>query len=152
MNTAKVIDALNKALSLEHAATLQYQQHALLVNGLWRRVFADFFASQSRSSQNHALKFGQKIVVLGGLPTVEVSTVHQSTDLEEMLRQDLELERETMKAYLEAHALAEGDVALRAMLEGHIESEQHDIEELEMHLGLVKTGVVEKEVSLKRVK
>jgi bacterioferritin len=152
MNTAKVIDALNKALSLEHAATLQYQQHALLVNGLWRRVFADFFASQSRSSQNHALKFGQKIVVLGGLPTVEVSTVHQSTDLEEMLRQDLELERETMKAYLEAHALAEGDVALRAMLEGHIESEQHDIEELEMHLGLVKTGGVEKEVSLKRVK
>jgi len=152
MNTKEVIDVLNKALSLEHAATMQYQQHALLVSGLWRKVFADFFASQSRSSQDHALKFGQKIVALGGLPTVEVATVHQSTDLEEMLRQNLELERETMKAYLEAHALAEGDIALRAMLESHIDSEQRDIEELEMYLGLVKTGRVEKEVSLRRVK
>ena len=152
MDTAKVIDTLNKALTLEHAATLQYQQHALLVNGLWRKVFADFFASQSRSAQEHALKFGQKIVALGGLPTVEVATVRQSTDPEEMLRQDLDLEREAMKAYLEAHTLAEGDVALRAMLESHIDSEQRDIEELEMYLGLVKTGGVEKEVSLKRIK
>ncbi len=152
MDTAKVIDALNKALTLEHAATVQYKQHALLVSGLWRKVFADFFASHSRGSQDHALKFGQKIVALGGLPTIEVATVHQSTDLEEMLRQDLELEREAMKVYLGAHALVEGDVALRTMVETHIESEQRDIEELEMHLGLVKTGGVEKEVNLRLVR
>ena len=45
MDTPLVIDALNKAVSLEHAACIQYKQHALLVRGLWRKVYADFFYS-----------------------------------------------------------------------------------------------------------
>ena len=153
MDTQEIIAALNKAVALEHAATLQYQQHALLVNGLWRKVFADFFAGQSTTSLSHAQTFGQKIVALGGVPTVEIgTTVHQSTDIEEMLRQDLALEKEVVQAYLEAHALAEGDVALRSMLENHIEGEQSDIEELEMYLGMVETKNVERDVTLRRVK
>ncbi|HEV8711543.1 MAG TPA: ferritin-like domain-containing protein [Candidatus Binatia bacterium] len=153
MDTKKVISALNKAIALEHTAALQYKQHALLVNGLWRKVFADFFASQSTNSLEHARKFGQKVVAMGGVATVEIgTTVHQSTDVEEMLHQDLGLEKETMQAYLEAHTLAEGDVALRTMLETHLESEQRDIEELEMYLGMVKTKGVEREINLRRVK
>src|SRR5262245_49064007 len=133
MDAKKVIAALNRAMVLEHTAVLQYKQHALLVHGLWRKVFADFFDSHSESSLDHAGKFGQKVVALGGVPTVEVGTVHQSTEVEEMLHQDLTLEQETMQAYLEAHAIVEGDVALRTMLETQIESEQRDIEELEMY-------------------
>ena len=152
MDTKKVIAALNKALVLEHTAVLQYKQHALLVHGLWRRVFGEFFGSHSKGSLEHAGKFGQKVVALGGVPTVEVGTVYQATEVEEMLRQDLKLEQETMQAYLETHALAEGDVALRTMLETQIESEQRDIEELEMYLDLVKTKGVEREVTLKRAK
>ncbi len=153
MDTQKIITTLNKAVSLEHAAALQYQQHALLVNGLWRKVFADFFEGQSKTALSHAHTFGQKIVSLGGVPSVEVgTTVHQSTDLEEMLQQDLALEKEAMQAYLEAHALAEGNVALRSMLENHIEGEQEDIEELEMYLGIVETKNIEPEVTLRRAK
>jgi bacterioferritin len=153
MDTKKIITALNKAIALEHTGTLQYQQHALLVNGFWRKVFADFFASQSKNSLEHAHKFGHKVVALGGVPTVEIgTTVHQSTDLEEMLHQDLQLEKDTLQAYLDTHALAEGDVALRTMLESHIESEQRDIDELEMYLGVVRTKGVEKDVNLRRVK
>jgi bacterioferritin len=152
MDTKKISTALNRAIALEHTAALQYKQHSLLVSGLWRKVFADFFFSQSKSSLEHAEKFGQKVVALGGVPTVEVGTVHQATELEEMLRQDLALEKETMQAYLDAHALTEGDVALRTLLESHIESEQRDIEELEMYLGMVKTKGVEREVNIRRVK
>lgn len=152
MDTRHVIDALNKAVSLEHAACIQYKQHALLVRGLWRKVFADFFFSESQGSHEHAYKFGRKIAALGGVPTVEVGTaVRQSLDLEEMLRQDLELERAAMQAYLDAHALCEDDVALRNMLEDHIESEQRDIEELEMYLGMVQTGSIAREVNLRVV-
>jgi bacterioferritin len=146
MQTASIIDALNKAVALEHTASLQYKQHALLVHGFWRKLFADFFASESRKALEHAHKFGQKIVALGGVPTVEVDAmVRQSLDLEEMLSQDLELEREAMQAYLEAWTLAEDDVALRTMLEDHIETEQRDIEELEMYLSLVPTGAMASE-------
>src|SRR5581483_1759327 len=123
MDAKRVVTALNKAIALEHTATLQYQQQALLVSGLWRKVSADHFAAQAKSSLEHAAKFGQKVVAFGGVPTVEVGTVRQSTDLEEMLRHALDLERSTMQAYHEAHALTEGDIALRTMLEGQIESE-----------------------------
>jgi hypothetical protein len=51
-----------------------------------------------------------------------------------------------MQAYLEAHALATDDIALRTMLETHIENEQRDIEELELYLNLVRTGTVQQEV------
>jgi len=152
MDTAKVIEALNKAVAFEHAASMQYKQHALLVRGLWRRVFADFFFSESRSAQEHAYKFGHKIVALGGVPTIEMGTVRQSLDVEEMLQQDLVLERQALQAYCAAHALAQDDVALRTMLETHIESEQRDIEELEIYLEQVKTGSVTKEVNLQVVK
>jgi len=157
MNNGQMVEALNKAVALEHTASLQYKQHALLVRGLWRRVFADFFASESRHALEHAHRFGQKIVALGGVPTVEVgATVRQSLDVEEMLRQDLALERVAIQAYLAAWQLTEEtdapDVALRTMLEDHIESEQRDIEELEMYLDMVQTGVVAPEVQLQVVK
>jgi bacterioferritin len=152
MDTARMIEALNNAVALEHAASLQYKQHALLVRGLWRKVFADFFSDESRGALEHAHKFGQKIVALGGVPTVEVgTTIRQSLEVEEMLRQDLELERQAMQAYLSAHALAEDNIALRNMLEDHIESEQRDIEELELYLDMVRTGTMTREINLRVV-
>jgi len=152
MSTASMIDALNKAVALEHTASLQYKQHALLVHGFWRKLFGDFFAAESHHALEHAHKFGQKIVALGGVPTVEVGAmVRQSLDLEEMVQQDLELEREAMQAYLEAWTLAADDVALRTMLEEHIATEQRDIEELEMYLSMVPTGAMASAVPVQGV-
>jgi bacterioferritin len=152
MDTSRVIEALNKAVALENAAMLQYKQHALLVRGLWRKVFTEFFSSESHAALDHARKFGHKIVALGGVPTVEVgATVRQALDVEEMLRQDLELEHQALQAYLAALNLAQDDVALRNMLEDQIEQEQHDIEELEMYLDMVQTGAVAPEVNLRVV-
>jgi len=152
MDTGRVIDALNKAVALEHAACIQYKQHALLVRGLWRKVYAEFFREESRSAQEHAYKFGQKIVALGGVPTIEVGTaVRQSLELEEMLQYDLELERQAKQAYLDALALCEDDVALRNMLENQIEDEQRDIEELELILEEVQTAAVTPAVQLRVV-
>ena len=120
---------------------LQYKQHSLLVHGLWRRVYTEFFSSESHSALDHAHKFGQKIVALGGVPTVEVgATVRQSLNVEEMLRQDLELKRQAMQAYVAAHTLAHEGIALRNMLEDQIEQEQRDIEEIGLYLDMVKTG------------
>jgi bacterioferritin (cytochrome b1) len=153
MDKTAIIDALNKTIALEHAACIQYKQHALLVRGLWRKSFAEFFLEESRTAHEHAAKFGQKVVALGGVPTVEIgATVRQSLEVTEMLEQDVALERQALQAYLEAHALTEDDVALRAMLEEHIDGEQRDIEELELYLDQVQTSAVTKEVNLRVVR
>ncbi len=152
MDTQKVIETLNHAIALEHTAIMQYKQHALLVSGLWRKEYEGFFSDQSESALGHAHKFGQKIVALGGVPTVEMGApIRQSTDLEEMLHQDLELERAALQAYIDAHAMSEDNLPLRLMLENQIEAEQQDIEEIEMYLGMVQTAGVEREINLRRV-
>ncbi len=152
MDTQKVIEALNRAVALEHTAVMQYKQHALLVRGLWRKEYEGFLSDQSENALEHAHKFGQKIVVLGGIPTVELGApIRQSIDLEEMLNQDLDLERAALQAYMEAHELAEDNLPLRVMLENQIEAEQEDIEGLEMYLGMVQTSGLEREINLQRV-
>ncbi|HEY5863954.1 MAG TPA: ferritin-like domain-containing protein [Candidatus Tectomicrobia bacterium] len=144
MKTAAICAALNTAVAYEHAASLQYKQQALLVRGLWRRVLMEFFAAESRKALAHAQQFGQKIVALGGVPTVEVgATVQQSLEVTEMLEHDVALERLALEAYLAAWRLTEGEdataVALRAMLEAHIAAEQQDVDELELYLEMVQT-------------
>ena len=147
MKTAAICAALNTAVAYEHAASLQYKQHGLMVRGLWRRVLTEFFAAESRKALAHAQQFGQKIVALGGVPTVEVgATVQQSLEVTEMLEHDVALERLALEAYLAAWRLTEGEdaaaVALRAMLEAHIAAEQQDVDELELYLEMVQTEAV----------
>ena len=136
MNTQRVVDALNQAIALEHTAIVQYQQHALLVQGLQGKSYEGFFSAQSRSALEHAGKFGRKVVALGGIPTVEMGApVRQAADLKEMLEQDLALEKASLQVYMEAYELAEGDLPLRIMLENQIEAEQQDVDAIQTYLG-----------------
>lgn len=127
----KVIEHLNRALSLEYSAVVQYNQHRFLLTGKDRLVYADFFSEQSKEARDHAQNLGDKIVALGGVPTVEPALIRQATSLAEMLQQDLELEREALDAYLQAWDTAEGMRGLRFWLEDIIRSEQLHIDELE---------------------
>ncbi len=65
----ELIDRLNRALSLEYAATIQYLQQQCAVKGKERQQFAPFFAASSGESHLHAQNLGNKIAALGGVPT-----------------------------------------------------------------------------------
>jgi bacterioferritin len=151
-----MIQALNKSLALEYGAVIQYYQHSFLIQGPEREYLADFFRSSSKTSLDHAERLGKKIVALGGLPTVEPGTIRQATDIKEMLRQALELEREAQSAHHSALKLLAGkdddaaETALRVMLEELVEAEQQDIDNLEMLLSSKRTAVTAKEVHLKQ--
>ncbi|HQU84648.1 MAG TPA: ferritin-like domain-containing protein [Pyrinomonadaceae bacterium] len=132
MARAELVENLNKALSFELAGVIQYSQHSYLVTGLEREVYKGFFRDMAEEAQDHAEKLGDKIVALGGIPTVEPAMIRQSTDLKEMLKQGLELEREAMAAYMTAWASCDdNDLPQKFWLEGQIADEQMHIEELE---------------------
>jgi bacterioferritin len=150
---AQIIPQLNKILSMEYAAVIQYMQHSFLVGGHDRLVFSDYFRDQSKSSHKHAKVIGDKIVAMGGVPTVEPGTIHQATDLQEMLEQDLKLEREALDAYLKAWELSTENHALRFLLESIIQEEQIHVEDLEKLSAKHKIAAVsdkEKEIKLQR--
>jgi bacterioferritin (cytochrome b1) len=104
----------------------------------------------------HVERLGKKIVALGGLPTVEPGTIRQSSDVQEMLRQALELEQEAQAAHHAALKLLTGtgetaeEAALRLMLEEMVEAEQQDIDNLRMILSSKGLTVATKEVRLKQ--
>ncbi|MBD0371718.1 MAG: hypothetical protein ICV60_12835 [Pyrinomonadaceae bacterium] len=150
-NTA-LIDNLNRALSIELAAIIQYMQHSFLVTGTEREVYCDFFRDQSGEARKHAETLGDKIVALGGVPTVEPSMIRQATELKDMLKQDLELEREGIAAYMAAwEACTDADLPTRFMLEERIAKEQIHIEELEKLTSERKANVTREKITLRQV-
>lgn len=152
MANAKLIENLNRALSLELGGVIQYMQHSFLVTGVEREVYRKYFRKQGEESQEHAITLGDKIVALGGLPTVEPAMIRQSTDLLEMLRQDLELEREALKAYLAAwEACGDEEMATRFQLEERIYNEQLHVDELEKLTSERKANVTNERITLKQV-
>lgn len=127
-----LVQHLNKALSLELAGIIQYSQHSYLVTGQFREVYRGFFRDMAEEAQKHANVLGDKVVALGGVPTVEPAMIRQSVELSEMLKQGLELEREAMAAYMAAwSACDDNDLPQKFWLEGQISDEQMHIEELE---------------------
>lgn len=152
MASTNLVERLNRALSLELTAVIQYMQHSFLVTGTEREVYRSYFRKQSEESQDHATTLGDKIVALGGVPTVEPSMIRQSIDLKEMLQQDLALEREAMDAYMAAwEACGDEHRPVRFQLEERIYQEQLHIDELEKLTSERKASAVKEKITLRQV-
>lgn len=152
MANTELIDNLNRALAAELAAVIQYMQHSFLVTGQEREIYCSYFRDQSEESHDHAQMLGDKIVALGGVPTVEPGMIRQSTQLSEMLQQDLELEREAMKAYADAwKACTDRELATRFQLEERIAEEQKHIEELEKLTSERKASITKERITLRQI-
>lgn len=152
MANGELIEQLNRALSLELAGVIQYLQHSFLVTGPEREVFRDYFRDMSEEAQDHAKFLGDKVVTLGGVPTVEPGDIRQSTELLGMLRQDLELERAAMEAYMAAwRACGEEHLPTKFQLEERIADEQKHVEELEKLSNERKANVTREKITLRQV-
>jgi len=128
----ELVECMNRALAYELAGTIQYTQHSFLVTGIEREVYRKFFRDQAEEAHAHTYAVGDKIVSLGGVPTVEPAMILQAIDLQEMLVMDLALEREALAAYLTAHAACgEEERPTQFWLEERIAEEQLHVEELE---------------------
>ena len=130
MDKTKVIDKLNEALRHEWTGVAQYAQAGFVVAGLWRETYSDMFYDSAKESFGHARQVGEKIVALGGVPTVERGPIKQTDDLLEMLNNALEFESKAVKIYNEALALAAGERALEVFIENILEEEQDGVDNL----------------------
>lgn len=133
MSNQALIEALNEVQAWELTGVIQYMQHGLLVMGPLRLPYRKFFMEMSGEAHQHATQVGDKIVALGGIPSIEPKIVRQATRLEEMLRLDIELEKAALAAYLNARKVAEelGLYPQVFWLEEHIAEEQVHVEDLE---------------------
>lgn len=137
MDKARVIDRLNEAISLELTGLLQYNQYSMVLTGVDRKIWHDFFKHAADESLEHARKFAAKVTALGGVPSVEPGMVHETSILQEMLQNSLDHERHAVDIYTMALDLCADNPAYRNLLEDQVTQETDDVEELEKFLGQV---------------
>lgn len=119
MTKEELIDLLNKDLTLEYSAAIQYIQHAAKVTGAKYQSIQKELVVHANEEIGHALQIAEQIAYLGGDPTVEVAERYVSDDSTEMLKQDLEGERDAVRRYRERVKQARelGEFGLARVLE-----------------------------------
>ena len=140
MDKAAAIDILNQILRWEWTGVAQYAQAGMVVSGKWREVYAEMFWGSAKESFKHAQLIGDKIVALGGVPTVERGPINQSDDLDEMLEHGLAFEAGAVELYNKALEICEGDRALVVLLEDILLEEQEGVDDISKLLGKHKSG------------
>ena len=99
---ARVVQKLNQAIALELCALLQYNHNSQVLMGADRRTWRELFEDMMKHGLEHARLFGSRVVALGGVPTAEPAPVKQASNVQEMLRNALELEKQLVAVYTEA--------------------------------------------------
>lgn len=104
------IDVLNKIMELELAGVVRYTHYALMVFGYNRIPIVSWLKGNADESLMHASKAGEFVTMLGGHPSLKIGPLLETHkhDIGDILRESLEQESTTLRAYYELLHLAEG--------------------------------------------
>lgn len=129
----RMIKLLNTDLASEYAAVIQYLTYAAKVTGANRNELSDFFLKEVPDETEHARFLADKIVALGGTPTVTPAAVSQVADNKGMLQAVLAAEKSAVAGYTERAAQAEamGQKGLQVQLENMVADETGHMEQVE---------------------
>ena len=95
----KLIDLLNEDLSREYQAVIAYVNYSQVLKGAAYMNIAGELEVHAKEELAHALAVANHVDYLGGMPSVTPKPVKTSEKAEDMLRFDLENEKETIRQY-----------------------------------------------------
>lgn len=133
MDKQKMIENLNDDLASEYAAIIQYLTYAAKANGPFRPQLKSFFEQEIQDELTHAQYLANKIVALGGEPTVTPKSVAKVTDNKSMIEEVLKAENRAKSGYTQRAEEAEayGDKGMVVQLEDMVRDESEHSEETE---------------------
>jgi len=139
---AKVIEALNRALTIELTAINQYFVQAKMLKNWGYLTLAKKMHEESIGEMKHADKIIDRILFLEGTPNIaRYDIIRVGTDVKEMLQNDLRLETGGVKHYNEAVDLCGKlkDGGTRELLEGILVNSEEHVDWIETQLGLIQS-------------
>lgn len=142
MTKEKIIQLLNHALELEHAAYVQYLSHAEVVDGINAEPIIARLKDIAGDEKGHQDKFRTLIGDLGGVPSMGMTPTYKAAGIKPILEQNLKNEKEAVDTYrkiLEELKKEKGNGYYDFRLEHEVRhvlmEEQEHITELELLLG-----------------
>ena len=138
INRQSMIDLLNEDLAREFQAILAYVIYSQTIKGAEYNHIAQELEKHAGEELQHALKIAKQIDYFNGEPTNKPKEVKVSDDPKEMLKFDLENERQTIINYRQRirQADAMGEFALGEVLREIIAQEQEHLQDLADALGI----------------
>jgi bacterioferritin len=137
----KVIELLNEALKNELTAVNQYWLHYRLLDNWGVDRLAEFERHESIDEMKHADELSERILFLDGLPNFQaLGRLRIGESVEEILRADLELEREAVVQLKEAIAHSEGvrDYVSRDLFARILGNEEEHVDTLEKQFDMIE--------------
>ena len=127
LNKKQLIDLLNYDLGGELQAIIQYLQHSYLIAGVNRQQLHAVLEEISKDEMKHAEELAERIVAMGGVPTIKPRPIVQAKTIKAMLTADLKGEQLALKDYAERIKQAEamGEVGTSLIIENIVVDEQH---------------------------
>jgi len=109
-NKAEVIKLLNHVMEMELAGVVRYTHYAMMVFGYNRIPIVSWLREQANEAIVHAQEAGEWITSLGGHPSLGIGPLLETHkhDIGDILRESLESEKESIKAYRDLLGLVEG--------------------------------------------
>jgi len=142
MTKEKILELLNHALELEHAAFVQYLSHAEIVDGINAEPIIARLKEIASDEKEHQDKFRTLIGALGSVPSMKIAATHPAKSIEEILEVNLKDEKiavDTYRKILEELKKEKGQGYYDHLLEHEVRhilmEEQEHITELELLLG-----------------
>ena len=134
----RMIELLNEDLAREYQAVIAYTVYSQTIKGAAYSDIARELAVHASEELNHALQIAKQIDYLNGTPTTIPKKVKMSEKPQDMLRFDLENEKETIRNYRERIRQAEamGEFGLSEALRKIIAQEQEHLTDLAGALGI----------------
>jgi bacterioferritin len=134
----KLVEGLNEDLSREYQAIIAYVNYSQVLKGAAYMNIADELAVHAAEELAHALAVANHVDYLGGMPSVTPKPVKTSEKAEEMLRFDLDNERETIRQYRRRVKQAEelNEYSIAESLRGILVQEQDHLIALATALGI----------------
>jgi bacterioferritin len=138
MTREKLIAALNEDLSREYQAIISYVNYSQVLKGAAYMNIADELTVHAKEEWDHALQISNYVDYLGGMPSVTPKAVKTSENAEEMLKFDLENEKETIRQYRRRVKQADelNEFAIAESLRGILVQEQDHLIALATALGI----------------
>ena len=133
----QLIDALNDDLAREYQAIIAYVVYSQAIKGAEYMKIAAELELHAGEELGHALIIAKQIDYLGGTITAAPKPVRTSDDVEDMLRFDLDNERETILQYRQRVNQCEalGEYAIAEHIREILLNEQDHLIDLATALG-----------------
>ena len=134
----EMVALLNEDLAGEYQAIISYVVYSQTMRGAKYQHIAKELEAHASEELSHAILIAKQIDYFNGTPVTTPKTVKLSDNAEDMLRFDLENERQTIVRYRERIRQAEamGEFALSEVLREIIMQEQEHFTDLANALGI----------------